>query len=125
MKQCFRGDNSELVFKGEGGRKINPHHLCRHFKATQKKVGVKNIIRFHDLRHTFASQFMMNSGNIYDLQKVLGHSKIDMTMVYAHLSPEHLSGATKIISFGNFQSSEPLLNHNGSLEEKVLLFGEC
>jgi len=44
----------------------------------------------HALRHTFASHFVMNGGNILTLQKVLGHSTINMTMRYAHLSPDHL-----------------------------------
>jgi integrase len=44
----------------------------------------------HILRHTFASHFMMNGGNIIALQKILGHHSLTMTMRYAHLSPEHL-----------------------------------
>jgi len=44
----------------------------------------------HILRHTFASHFIMNGGNILALQKVLGHQSLVMTMRYAHLSPEHL-----------------------------------
>lgn len=44
----------------------------------------------HILRHTFASHFMMNGGNVIALQKVLGHHSLTMTMRYAHLSPEHL-----------------------------------
>ncbi|MDO9104753.1 MAG: tyrosine-type recombinase/integrase [Methylovulum sp.] len=46
--------------------------------------------RSHVLRHTFASYFMMNGGNILTLQKVLGHSSLEMTMKYAHLAPEYL-----------------------------------
>ncbi|WP_456238101.1 tyrosine-type recombinase/integrase [Marinobacterium alkalitolerans] len=45
--------------------------------------------RTHVLRHTFASHFMMNGGNLLTLQKVLGHGSIQMTMRYAHLSPDH------------------------------------
>jgi integrase len=47
----------------------------------------------HVLRHSFASHFMMNGGNILTLQKILGHSSITMTMKYAHLAPEHLQEA--------------------------------
>ncbi len=47
----------------------------------------------HILRHTFASHFMMNGGNILALQKILGHASLTMTMRYAHLSPEHLQEA--------------------------------
>lgn len=50
----------------------------------------------HVLRHTFASHFMMNGGNILTLQKVLGHESLTMTMRYAHLSPEHLAEAKRL-----------------------------
>ena len=50
----------------------------------------------HVLRHTFASHFMMNGGNILTLQRILGHSNLTMTMKYAHLAPEHLQEAVKL-----------------------------
>lgn len=50
----------------------------------------------HVLRHTFASHFMMNGGNIITLQRILGHSTLAMTMKYAHLAPEHLQEAVRL-----------------------------
>lgn len=50
----------------------------------------------HVLRHTFASFFMMNGGNILVLQQILGHSSITDTMKYAHFSPTHLEDAVKL-----------------------------
>ena len=47
----------------------------------------------HVLRHTFAAHFMMSGGNILVLQRILGHSDIQMTMRYAHFAPEHLETA--------------------------------
>jgi integrase len=47
----------------------------------------------HVLRHTFASHYMINGGNIITLQRILGHASITMTMRYAHLSPDHLTDA--------------------------------
>jgi integrase len=44
-------------------------------------------ITFHDLRHTFASHWMMKGGDIFKLQKILGHKTVQMTMRYSHLSP--------------------------------------
>lgn len=46
--------------------------------------------RTHVLRHTFASHYMMNGGNILALQKILGHSTVNMTMKYSHLAPDYL-----------------------------------
>lgn len=45
----------------------------------------------HVLRHTFASHYMMNGGDIITLQRVLGHASLTMTMKYAHFSPGHLA----------------------------------
>lgn len=45
----------------------------------------------HALRHTFASHFIQNGGNILTLQKILGHSTVAMTMRYAHLAPNGLA----------------------------------
>jgi len=50
----------------------------------------------HILRHSFASHFIMNGGNILTLQKILGHADITMTMRYAHLAPDHLTDAIKL-----------------------------
>ncbi|WP_230973025.1 tyrosine-type recombinase/integrase, partial [Burkholderia vietnamiensis] len=49
----------------------------------------------HVLRHTFASHFMLNGGNILTLQRILGHASLTMTMRYAHLSPDHLEEAKR------------------------------
>lgn len=50
----------------------------------------------HVLRHTFASHFMMNGGNILVLKEILGHASITDTMKYAHFSPTHLADAVKL-----------------------------
>ncbi|MDR7872439.1 tyrosine-type recombinase/integrase [Yersinia mollaretii] len=50
----------------------------------------------HVLRHTFASHFMMNGGNILVLQQILGHSTIQMTMRYSHFAPDHLEAAVSL-----------------------------
>ncbi len=47
--------------------------------------------RFHDLRHTFASWYMMNGGDLYELAKILGHSNIKMTERYAKLGRAHIA----------------------------------
>jgi integrase len=62
------------------------------FRMAVKESGIELLSGqlTHVLRHTFASHFMMNGGNILALQKVLGHSSLQTTMIYAHLSPDHL-----------------------------------
>ncbi|OSM07017.1 phage integrase [Magnetofaba australis] len=52
--------------------------------------------RSHVLRHSFASHFMMNGGNILVLQRILGHTDLRTTMRYAHMAPDHLQEALKL-----------------------------
>ena len=64
----------------------------------------------HVLRHTFASRFVMNGGNILTLQRILGHTSLTMTMRYAHLAPEHLQDAIRfgpVADFRHFFDSWP------------------
>jgi integrase len=51
----------------------------------------RHYIRFHDLRHTFASHWVMKGGDLFKLQKILGHKTVQMTMRYAHLAPHPFS----------------------------------
>jgi integrase len=50
-------------------------------------------VRFHDLRHTFASWAMQRGATLPELQGPLGHSSTAMVLRYAHLAPEHLRSA--------------------------------
>lgn len=50
----------------------------------------------HVLRHTFATHFIMNGGNIITLQRILGHSNIQQTMTYAHFAPDFLQDAVTL-----------------------------
>lgn len=68
--------------------------LKRHFAKALQKAGIANF-RFHDLRHTFASHFVMSTGDLPALQRLLGHSSLKMTQRYAHLSKAHLDREMK------------------------------
>lgn len=74
------------------------------FKRTLAKLAIPDF-HFHDIRHTFASHFMMSGGSITDLQQILGHSDLKLTQRYAHLSQEHLKKGMQIIQgvFGDFK----------------------
>ncbi|WJV52915.1 site-specific integrase [Pectobacteriaceae bacterium CE90] len=59
----------------------------------------------HVLRHTFASHFMMNGGNILVLQRILGHANIRETMRYAHFAPDHLEDAVVLNPLAFYMST--------------------
>jgi integrase len=50
-------------------------------------------VNFHTLRHTFASWAVMRGVSMKELEELLGHSSLAMTMRYAHLAPERLRSA--------------------------------
>ena len=121
FKKLMLSRRGDFVFSELNGSENEIHHLYRDFHAAQRKAGFKRLIRLHDLRHTFASHFMMNGGNIYDLQKILGHSNLEMTQRYAHMSPEHLAKAIKVVSFEPNPEFENVINLDE--EKKKLISG--
>jgi integrase len=58
------------------------------FPTGERAGKVRPYIRFHDLRHTFASHWAMRGGDMFKLQRILGHQSVQMTMRYAHLAPD-------------------------------------
>jgi integrase len=71
------------------GRVFRVRDPRQSFRAAVRRAKLEDF-HFHDLRHSFASHYMMRGGGLYDLQKILGHSDVKMTARYAHLSPQHL-----------------------------------
>jgi integrase len=60
------------------------------FETLLELAGIQGL-RFHDLRHTFGSWYMMHGGDLYELAKILGHSNIRMTERYAKLGKNHMA----------------------------------
>lgn len=84
--------------KGNGDRFFDDSSIMWSFREAIKTTSISLPAgqSTHIMRHTFASHFMMNGGNILALQKLLGHQSLTMTMRYAHLSPDHLAEARKL-----------------------------
>jgi integrase len=91
---------SGLVFKDLNANPIDRRNfMTRHYKPDMIAAGVTRI-RFHDLRHSYATLYMLDGGNIFDLQKLLGHSTVVMTDRYAHFSKEHVSQKSNFVNVG-------------------------
>jgi integrase len=60
--------------------------------------------RFHDLRHTTASNLVINGARLVSVQQILRHTDIRTTMIYAHVSPEHLRADANRMSLSAHQT---------------------
>src|ERR1700757_549519 len=77
---------ASLIFTSSNGGRLG--WLQHGFRKALGRSGLTDL-HFHDLRHTFASQWMMAGGDLYVLRSILGHKSIAMTQRYAHLSPAY------------------------------------
>ena len=78
-----------LVFSNSNGSYQSADNLAKKgFLLALNRAGIDKI-RFHDLRHTYASLLIAKDVNIKYIQKQMGHASFEITMnTYAHLMPE-------------------------------------
>ena len=81
-----RSAESRLVFPSRDGQA--PAAMEMAWRHARRRAGLADV-RFHDLRHTFASYMAMSGASLRDIADVLGHSTVHMTMRYTHLMPNH------------------------------------
>jgi len=86
FKLLSKQSNPDYVFPSPTGQRWSCNQKA--FRHARARAGLVDL-HFHDLRHTFASQWMMNGGDLYALRGILGHKSIGMTQRYAHLSPAY------------------------------------
>jgi integrase len=82
--------NRDLIFPPKAEAKGTRRRVESSFEDLLERAEIEDF-RFHDLRHTFASWYMMNGGDLYELAKILGHSNIKMTERYAKLGRQHIA----------------------------------
>lgn len=89
----------ECLFVNDKGKKLSRQLLDILIKEYGELAGInKNKCHIHALRHTFAMLEIKNGCDIYKLQKLLGHSDLKTTEIYAHLDDESLSEANSLIN---------------------------
>lgn len=66
------------------------------------------VLNFHSLRHTFASQLAMAGVDLFRIQKLMRHKSIEMTQRYAHLHPDSIKGASDLLD-GDSQMTRKVL----------------
>lgn len=98
QKTKFNGPNDFVIHQTDGGSMYAGSVRQIHWRVCRKAELRK--LRIHDLRHTFASHYVMNGGSLHDLQALLGHSSPMMTQRYAHLAPGYLESKAQIVQIG-------------------------
>jgi len=82
------------VFYNDEGKPF--YNLRKSFFTACKKSAIFNF-RFHDLRHTFASQLVMAGVDLNTVRELLGHKSLEMTLRYSHLSQGHKERAVELL----------------------------
>ena len=93
---------SEWIFPNfrNAEKPINPQNAYQHLKALLKKAGLP-LIRFHDLRHTFATHAIAGGVDAKTLSGILGHANASFTLdTYTHVTTDMQKNAARIV--GNF-----------------------
>lgn len=67
------------------------------FVRLRKKTGIERL-HPHILRHTFATKYLINGGDIFSLQQILGHTSLEMVRRYSHLASSYVVNNFKMIS---------------------------
>lgn len=104
LARVKKDPHSPYVFNSFNGKPFND--IKRSFYTALKKAGIENF-RFHDLRHTFASQLVMAGVDILTVKELLGHKSMEMTLRYSHLSCDHKKRAVKVLDGLNGTNSAP------------------
>ncbi len=98
-KQKHKTSGSKFVFPDEEGGKIYKNRLRKRLMTLTKQCGFGDVTKIHSLRHTFASHLVMKGVDLATIKKLMGHSDIDTTMIYSHLSEKHVDSAVEKLDF--------------------------
>ena len=86
----------DLVFTSVAGEPLNPSVVTHNFHKLTVRAGLSGI-RFHDLRHTFASLMLLLGAKPKVISEALGHSSVAFTMdVYSHIISDMQEDAMKL-----------------------------
>ncbi len=94
------GVRSELMFPAREGGRWEQRNALRSYYCLLKRLGLPRS-GFHRLRHTFATQYLRNGGDVVRLSIILGHSEVGTTMKYLHLLTEDLQRPHQSLSILN------------------------
>lgn len=89
-----RGDiqGQNLAFVSQFGTRLDRNWITKAMRRLGRQAGIQGVrVSPHTLRHTFATQYIMNGGDAFSLQQILGHSTLEMVKVYVSLANRDVS----------------------------------
>ena len=89
-----RSKESNLIFPSPTNDLFAPNTWWYYLRDRLRKLGIRNA-SVHTFRHTFASWLAMEGVEMRTIAELLGHSRIETTMIYAHLAPDHVKRAVE------------------------------
>lgn len=110
------GRVSNYVFTYPNGEPVLS--LKGSFYTALKKAGIRGL-RFHDLRHTFASRLVMKGMDLVTVKELLGHKSIVMTMRYSHPSDTHKRMAVDLLNIDIEGKERPQNSHRTVSQREV------
>lgn len=84
---------SALVVSYESKHRMTATNIQLLIRNSAKRAGIKDKVTPHTLRHSFATNFLQNNGNMRYLAELLGHSSLETTQMYAHVVNNDLQSA--------------------------------
>lgn len=123
QRLALKRGGSALVFPGKGGKVRTQQPVTSAFKAALRRAGMDETMRWHDLRHTGATWWVLGGGDVFRLSKLLGHRDVKVTQkTYAHWAPEAWSQDYHRLAF--HVPSEPAKVYEIQFDDRGKLAGK-
>ncbi len=92
----------DFVFPTRQGSKVSYRNVLDQLKDVGKELGITGVrLSWHTLRHTFATAYLRDGGNLIYLSRILGHSDVSTTQIYIQNMTEDLSLMHRKVSLLN------------------------
>ena len=92
LPALFLNNSKNLQVPSTSGdyRRLTPRSIERIVQGYARKAGITKHVTPHTLRHSFATDLLMNGADIRSVQSLLGHANISTTQIYTHVTDPHL-----------------------------------